>query len=883
MNFKELSMAVFRTFILALVVLLRVSVAQDNGDFVVSYEDSSNEVHMDYANMLYEKQYLESMVSGLNASIALPNNIGVVAGQCDDVNAFWAPDLQTIIICYELFEYLGEVFRSSASSEEELNNEILGAVEFIFYHELGHALIDTFSIPFTGREEDAVDQFSSIILMSAGKASSALSGASFFFASGEATLQSGAGLSDLAFWDEHSLDQQRFYDIVCLVYGSDPETYDWLLKRESKGFLLSSAEGYLPKERAERCTEEYKDISTSWGTLISSYVPSVGGGTTPSIEAEPEPSIDVADVVSTSSYNETFTGTLASGDETLDNGEYFDIFEVELIKGQEVTFELSSKDFDTHLTVLAPDDYGYSNEDATVKVDGYLSRLTLPITTTGTWLIGVSSYAAGETGNYEVGVIKTDGVYNEVFSDTLADGDSTYETGELVDSFEYTFEAGQKATVVLSSSEFDSYLVVTSPSGENFVNDDYESQFGLARVDFDVTESGTYTISATTYEVGEKGAYQVAISTRNTLAPSAGLFKDEQQGTLANSDYTFDSGEFYDVIKYDFSLGQSLIVDALSDEFDTYIVAISPSEKQLENDNYYTDDPTKTNAGLDIDVEEEGTWTFLISSSKVGETGNYTFVISEVDPNLTGTGDATNTSVSTTNLFKDEKQGTLATSDATFDSGEYYDAYEYEFTLGQNLIFDVVSSEFDTYIMAVSPSNQQYYNDNYNTDDPAKTDAGLDIYIEEAGTWNVYVSSSKVGEVGNYRLLISDIGLQDSADTGATGDISIDITDMTSTKARSTNMGQLAYGDNTLQDGSYVDYYSVELEAGQEATFSVLSADFETYLGVMKPNGEMLEFEGEDKARSKITLTVEESGTFFVFVTSTTAGQEGNYLLSIKK
>ncbi len=506
-------MVVNRTLVIILALFLSLSFAQDQGDFVVAYEDSSSEVHIEYANMLQQRTYLESLVSTLNTQIALPYDIWVVGAQCDEVNAFWAPDAQSIIICYELFEYLNEVFRAGTSSLEELDNEVLGAVEFIFYHELGHTLIDTFGIPYTGREEDAVDQFSSIILMNQGKASSALSGASFFFASGQETLASGASLSDLAFWDEHSLDQQRFYDIVCLVYGSDPETYDFLLKREDKGFLLSSSEGYLPKERADRCFEEYKDISNSWNTLITSYVPAVGGGTEPSIEAESEPAIDVADALETSSYNETFSGELVGGDEVLDDGQFFDVYELELIQGQEVTFELSSVDFDTHLSVFAPDDYGYLNEDATIKVEGYLSKLTIPITTTGTWLIGVSSYAAGETGNYEVGVIKKDNVYNEVFSETLTDGDGTYETGEFVDSFEYSFEAGQKASVVLSSWEFDSYLVVTAPSGENFANDDFENQFGMARVDFDVTESGVYTISATTYEAGEKGPYQLAIST----------------------------------------------------------------------------------------------------------------------------------------------------------------------------------------------------------------------------------------------------------------------------------------------------------------------------------------------------------------------------------
>ena len=50
---------------------------------------------------------------------------------------------------------------------------------------------------------------------------------------------------DLPFWGEHSLAAQRQYDIACLVYGSDPETWAHLV-----------APDLLPVERAARCPAE---------------------------------------------------------------------------------------------------------------------------------------------------------------------------------------------------------------------------------------------------------------------------------------------------------------------------------------------------------------------------------------------------------------------------------------------------------------------------------------------------------------------------------------------------------------------------------------------------------------------------------------------------
>jgi hypothetical protein len=753
---------VHRLFALTLFILLGTAFAQE-ARFIVAYEDGADDIQIEYSNWLQDQRYLETLISA-SEHVQLPYDVSVVAAPCGDANAYWDPSIPAMIVCYELFDLMYAMFRDDASSQEELDKEILGATRFIFYHELGHALIDIFGIPFTGREEDAVDQFSTMLLLNSGEVESALAGANFFYKFASVTE-----LEELVFWDEHSLDQQRFYDIVCLVYGSDPETYDFLLERESKGFLLVTDGGILPKQRADRCYEEYKDISNSWNTLIASYVPSKDGSEV-AIATETEPTLDIADVLETTDYAETFTGTLEPGDKTFDSGEYYDYYEVELVEGQEVTFELSSTDFDTYLVVRAPDDFGYENDDATINVDGYLSKLTIPISTTGTWTIGVSSYEVGESGDYQVGVVKYDGIYNEVVTENLADGDSTYETGEFVDSYSYDFEAGQKATVVLSSLEFDPYLVVTTPSGENFVNDDFENQFGMARVDFDVTESGTYTISATSYEKGEQGAYQIAISNVGATSPettvnatTGELFTDYQQGSLSPGDRTYESGEFYDAYNYDFSEGQIFIVDAFSSEFNTYLQAVAPSGEQVYNDDYATDG-SSTDAGLDLEITESGTWTIYVSSSKVGETGTYDFYISEYDPNTQTTTDTTNTT-------------------------------------------DVQASAQD-----------------------------------------------------------------------------ISVTDMTSTKARESNIGVLEAGDSTLDDGSYVDYYSVDLTAGQEAVISLVSADFNTYLGVMTPSGEILELdEQEDASRSRITLNVEETGVWYVIVTSISAGEEGNYLLSIKK
>jgi hypothetical protein len=63
------------------------------------------------------------------------------------------------------------------------------------------------------------------------------------------------------YWDEHSLDEQRFYDTICLIYGHDPAKYAYLVTDKT-----------LPEERAELCREDYPKIANSWHQLLVPYI-----------------------------------------------------------------------------------------------------------------------------------------------------------------------------------------------------------------------------------------------------------------------------------------------------------------------------------------------------------------------------------------------------------------------------------------------------------------------------------------------------------------------------------------------------------------------------------------------------------------------------------
>ncbi len=146
----------------------------------------------------------------------------------------------------------------SAQADEAEDAFVHANVLAIFYHELGHAVIDLEEVPIFGQEEDAADVFSIFLIDALYDEDTALDLA-YDAASGlwgEVVLRERDG-GGIAWWDVHGPDEQRFYNTVCLFYGADPDG------REE--FALDMD---LPEDRAVTCEEEYDLASTSWGAVL---------------------------------------------------------------------------------------------------------------------------------------------------------------------------------------------------------------------------------------------------------------------------------------------------------------------------------------------------------------------------------------------------------------------------------------------------------------------------------------------------------------------------------------------------------------------------------------------------------------------------------------
>lgn len=230
----------------------------ESGVYRIQYAEVSDELNRDLGRQIQEWGYFEGVAQTLSAAYILPEDVNVIFTECEEANAFYMPDERAIILCYQLMRALDGQFRPFASTEEEVATMVWNTMLFVFYHEAGHSMIDILDLPVTGREEDAVDQLATLILLGTGTEGrdAALQGASWF--SFQGTLGAARGA---AYWDSHSLSIQRYYNIICWIYGSDPEAHGELLK--SWG---------LPEDRAASCPAEYGRMATAWRTILAEHI-----------------------------------------------------------------------------------------------------------------------------------------------------------------------------------------------------------------------------------------------------------------------------------------------------------------------------------------------------------------------------------------------------------------------------------------------------------------------------------------------------------------------------------------------------------------------------------------------------------------------------------
>ena len=551
---------------------------------------------------------------------------------------------------------------------------------------------------------------------------------------GDQTLESGE------FVDLHVFEVQVGQTVKVDLYASEFDTFLAVMAPSGEATRNDDYEGGKDHSQVELVASE----AGAWTAAATTYRPGELGSYSLHIElsdAAPAGSVVVAQGPAST------TGRLEAGDATLDAGEYFDAFAYQLQAGQTVTADLRSSEFDTFVGVLNPQgEPAAHNDDHEGSKDRSLVSVVADVS--GAWTVAVTSYAAAETGAYsldvQVGAAGEAEPGVERYSGRLEAGDTTLDSGEYVDGNAFEFQAGEFVVVDLRSTDFDPWLEIRTPGGETFVNDDHEGDSSRSQLALTLTETGSYTVFATTYKPGDSGAYDVSIRRGSAEATPAADSRVEQ-GTLAAGDSQLDTGEYVDTFTFDGRPGQTMRIDLAATGFDGYLVLIPPSGDPLHND----DAPGQPGHSLiEASLSELGTYTVAVTSYKVGEVGSYTLTVES----SAGDGEYTRQRDVAGITPGEELQGRLEDGDTQLDGGELVDMYVFDGQAGQKLVVEMTATDFDPYLGVLLPSGgEPIENDDFGS---RRDMSRIEFQLQETGRYRVAATSFGAGVQGAYKLAL---------------------------------------------------------------------------------------------------------------------------------
>ena len=240
------------------------------GRAVPFYGEASSPDQQKYIDILRGSHLAERQAYLVNSSLHLKSDIGVGFESCGQVNALFDRQKHSIIICYEFVDMVVKTAYDDKDGlmklpKEQFSKVIDGLMWGVFLHELGHALIHTNNVPVTGREEDVADQFSvwfAVNFLDLNK--TPVISPKIWLWSRLAQARNIPTMTEderrRFMSNEHSLDEQRIYNLAC-----------WALGTGSEGGAKTAAYARLPEERAQRCPAEYAQVDFAMKSLFKKY------------------------------------------------------------------------------------------------------------------------------------------------------------------------------------------------------------------------------------------------------------------------------------------------------------------------------------------------------------------------------------------------------------------------------------------------------------------------------------------------------------------------------------------------------------------------------------------------------------------------------------
>jgi Putative metallopeptidase len=220
-------------------------------------KDSANQPIYEH---LKEYRFHEKLQEFLSP-FQLPRTLLIKVEGCDG-NPDASYENSMIVICYEYIDQLWKAIPLEPTpAGVTAVDALVGPLFDTCLHEFAHAMFDMLQLPVLGREEDAADQVSAYIMLHLGKveARRLIAGAAYAYKTEAEAATAPPAVKQFA--DAHGTPAQRFYNLLCIAYGADAQVFGDMVE-----------EANLPKERADDCKDEYRQVAHAYEKLIGPHI-----------------------------------------------------------------------------------------------------------------------------------------------------------------------------------------------------------------------------------------------------------------------------------------------------------------------------------------------------------------------------------------------------------------------------------------------------------------------------------------------------------------------------------------------------------------------------------------------------------------------------------
>lgn len=177
---------------------------------------------------------------------------------------------------------------------------------------------------------------------------------------------------------------------------------------------------------------------------------------------------------------------------------------------------------------------------------------------------------------------------------------------------------------------------------------------------------------------------------------------------------------------------------------------------------------------------------------------------------------------------------------------------------GQRIQVDMRSRDFDSYLMLRDDAGFVLGSDDDGGDD---NDARVHTVLPRDGRYTIVATGFAEGAHGAYTLSVSGWEAPEAAAAGASASLNVG----------DRKDGMLEPGDEIAGDGPFQDRWTFNARAGQRLRVEMHSADFDSYIVVLAPDGSQLGTDddgGDEGNDAALGIRAQTAGTYTVLATS---------------